>query len=588
MNNEIRHDDHEPHAESERENETSQNLGLDEPGTEPNVSTTGGSDIQSESSTAETQVIPALGESAHTEVLPTMPQEVKTQVLPVPLPPQSVGADSSMRSASAPYPSHGLPAAAGGFAPPTSPNVYDARGPQHRPYAQNQSFPSSAMPAPPGQAQPLGQAQDTYGANTSQANTGVPSGFGPHPTGINPQHAGFSGQNYGQPYPMGPYATAGSPTAKAPRGRVGFGTVAGLMIASLLVGGVSGAVAGGAFSTEDASGSAGNNTTITQVEPGAKPELTRPDNSVASIAGLALQSVVFLEIAEEDGVSTGSGFVISQDGYILTNDHVVQGAKDGGTITVTFADGEEETAKIVGSTQEYDIAVIKVERDNLTPLVLGDSDSMVVGDSVIAVGAPLGLEGTVTTGIVSALNRPVTAGDSNDTSYINAIQTDAAINPGNSGGPLLNSAGEVIGINSAIAQTPSQIMGTTAGNIGLGFAISSNQAARTSQEIISTGKATYPVIGVMLDAQAQGEGVQVLDRAIDGEPAVTPDGPADKAGIKAGDVILAIDGRPVAQSDELIVAIRAKAPGDAVVLTLREGEDGEREVTVTLGTQVSE
>lgn len=245
-----------------------------------------------------------------------------------------------------------------------------------------------------------------------------------------------------------------------------------------------------------------------------------------------------------------------------------------------LADGRKVDGEVVGTTASYDLAVVKVEVDGLEPLVLGDSDALVVGDPVTAFGAPLGLAGTVTTGIVSALNRPVVAGGEGDVAFINAVQTDASINPGNSGGPLVSSAGEVVGINSAIAQPP----GTSraSGSIGLGFAIPSNQALRTVTQLIETGKATYPVIGVLLDQSHTGEGVRVLDRQQGDQRPVTPGGPAEKAGIRPGDVILAIDGRPVTQPDELIVAIRAHAPGDVVTLTLRDGEDGERTVRMVL------
>jgi putative serine protease PepD len=240
----------------------------------------------------------------------------------------------------------------------------------------------------------------------------------------------------------------------------------------------------------------------------------------------------------------------------------------------------------VGRTSDYDLAVLKVERTGLAPLLLADSAEVVVGDAVVAVGAPLGLEGTVTTGIVSALNRPVQAGASDETAFINAIQTDAAINPGNSGGPLVNGAGEVIGINSAIAQPPGGI-GAAPGSIGLGFAIPSNQARRTASELIETGSATYPIIGVLLDEGYTGEGVQVSDQTGGPQAPVTAGGPADDAGIRPGDVIVAIDGRPVTQPDELIVAIRAKAPGDTTVLRVRTGED-EREVRVVLDQATSD
>jgi len=291
-----------------------------------------------------------------------------------------------------------------------------------------------------------------------------------------------------------------------------------------------------------------------------------------------LPSVVSIEVSHAEGEGSGSGFVLRQDGYVLTNNHVVAGAQ-GGSLVVQFADGTELPGTVVGATPEYDLAVVKVETTGLTPLALGDSDEVVVGDPVVAIGAPLGLVGTVTTGIVSALNRPVVAGDDGGTAFINAIQTDAAINPGNSGGPLVNARGEVVGINSAIAQLPGRL--TSVGSIGLGFAIPSNQARRTAEQLIETGAATYPVIGVLLDPEYSGEGVRVFEEDPPDARAVTLDGPADLAGIRRGDVILAIDGRPVTASEELIVAIRAHEPGDTVVLRVRTGDD-ERDVRVRL------
>ncbi|MBE1877092.1 S1C family serine protease [Myceligenerans pegani] len=315
----------------------------------------------------------------------------------------------------------------------------------------------------------------------------------------------------------------------------------------------------------------------------------RPEGSVAAIAADALPSVVSIAVRGAEGEATGSGMVLKADGYILTNNHVVADATaSGAPVFVTFSDGHEKQAEIVGATPDYDLAVLKVDETGLTPLVLGDSDAVVVGDSVLAAGSPLGLDATVTTGIVSALHRPVQAGEQSATAFIDAIQTDAAINPGNSGGPLLNSAGEVIGINSAIAQAPGSL--TATGNIGLGFAIPSNQARRTAEQLIESGEATFPVIGVLLDQTYQGEGVRVATTAQGGQPPVTPDGPADRAGIAPGDVILAIDGRPVSRSDELIVAIRALAPGDAVTLRVRPGGETEgegREVRVVLDEKTS-
>jgi putative serine protease PepD len=420
-----------------------------------------------------------------------------------------------------------------------------------------------------------------------------PAQSGPHASGPSPAGDGWyaSPDGHGRPpSPQGaaPYAGRSvDPTLVAPPpvtpGRRSRGVrPAGLaaLLAAALVAGAAGGVA--ADRVLDPSPGAVVGLPAATVEGG---ELDRPAGSVADIASTVLPSVVSLQVRGTDGVATGSGFVLREDGYILTNNHVVAGAAEGGEVVVLFADGHESPAELVGRTVDYDLAVVKVPDTGLTPLALGDSDAVVVGDPVVAVGAPLGLNGTVTTGIVSALNRPVQAGEAAGTAFINAIQTDAAINPGNSGGPLVNGRGEVVGINSAIAQPPGAMAAT--GSIGLGFSIPSNQARRTAEQLIGDGVATYPVIGVLLDQRYQGEGVQVSTEDQQGQPAVTPDGPADAAGIRPGDVILAIDGRPVTESDELIVAIRAKAPGDTVVLRVRTDEQ-ERDVRVVLDEATSE
>lgn len=367
------------------------------------------------------------------------------------------------------------------------------------------------------------------------------------------------------------------------RRRISFGAVVGILVLALVAGAGGGVLAMKYLPNQSIAGP----TVITQTGTGSgDPDLSRASGSVADTAAQVLPSVVSLSVVTGSAMSTGSGFVLAQDGYIVTNDHVIGDAKDGATITVTFSDGQKYPATLIGSTVEYDLAVIHVERTGLTPLELADSDALVVGDQVIAIGAPLGLEGTVTTGIISALNRPVTAGDVSSTSYINAIQTDAAINPGNSGGPLVNVRGQVVGVNSAIAQASSQTLSTT-GSIGLGFAIGSNQVGRTAAQIIEKGYATFPVIGVLLNPAYQGEGVQIVTANPPGQPAITPGGPGAIAGLKPGEIILAINGRPVTHSDELIVAIRAKAPGDDVELTVRNGSR-ERLVTMTLSETRSE
>jgi len=303
--------------------------------------------------------------------------------------------------------------------------------------------------------------------------------------------------------------------------------------------------------------------------------VARPPGSIADIASRSLPSVVTIKVQGSAAEGTGSGFVLRRDGYILTNNHVVAGAAQTGKITVLFSDGKSAGATIIGRDESYDLAVIRVDRNDLPVLVLGDSSTVVVGDQVIAVGAPLGLNSTVTSGIVSALNRAVTAGGagSSSASFINAIQTDAAINPGNSGGPLLDMTGRVIGVNSAIARVAGSDgpLGGSSGNIGVGFAIPSDQARKTAEQLIASGKATHPVIGVMLSTTYTGEGVKISDVPENGDPPITKGGPADKAGLKPGDVILKFDGRVVNDRAEFVVAIRARSVGEGVELTVRRG-----------------
>lgn len=300
----------------------------------------------------------------------------------------------------------------------------------------------------------------------------------------------------------------------------------------------------------------------------------RADDSIAGIAQAVLPVVVSIDVSSSQGSGTGSGFIIrstANESFVLTNNHVVDGAGGSQDITVTFQDQTQETATIVGTDASYDLAVLRIDRGNLPVAALGDSDDVVVGDATIAIGSPLGLTGTVTSGIVSALNRPVTAGDATDVSFISAIQTDAAINPGNSGGPLVNSRGEVIGINSAIATTGSSVSGQS-GSIGLGFAIPINQARRVASELIETGSSSYPVIGVQLDMSYEGQGALVQS--------VVEGGPASETELAAGDVITAIDGVKVSDGTELVVRIRAKNSGDVVELTLEDGSV----IEVTLGS----
>ncbi len=305
--------------------------------------------------------------------------------------------------------------------------------------------------------------------------------------------------------------------------------------------------------------------------------IERAPDSVAGIAQRVLPSVVSISTETGSGSATGSGFVIESSGYILTNNHVVDGAAGRNAITVTLNSGRTFGATIIGTDAAYDLAVLKIPASNLPALQFGDSDKIQVGDSVIAVGSPLGLSGTVTSGIISAKDRAVSAGGSSgESSFINALQTDAAINPGNSGGPLVDATGAVIGVNSAIASLGSTIGGQS-GSIGLGFAIPINQARKTANQLIKTGKATYPIIGISLDLNYAQGGAKILDSPT----GVRVGGPAAAAGLQAGDVITKFDGKTINGPDELIVAVRAKNVGDRVTLTyLRDGKSHNTSVTL--------
>ncbi|MFE1439320.1 trypsin-like peptidase domain-containing protein [Streptomyces sp. NPDC058739] len=324
-------------------------------------------------------------------------------------------------------------------------------------------------------------------------------------------------------------------------------------------------------------------------QAGAEPAGRDPD-SVAGIAARTLPSVVTLHVRGSEQSGTGTGFVLDDRGHILTNNHVVEPAGKNGRITVTFHSGDTAEAELVGGDSGYDLAVVKVDGvRGLEPAPLGNSDNVQVGDPVVAIGAPFDLAGTVTSGIISAKQRPITAGgekgDGSDISYVDALQTDAPINPGNSGGPLLDSRGRVIGINSAIrsAENGSDSGEGQAGSIGLGFAIPVNQGKRVAEELINTGRARHPVIGITLDMDYTGDGARVGTKTSDGRAPVTVGGPGARAGIKAGDVITEVDGQRVHSGEELIVKTRAHRPGDRLELTVeRDGE--ERTISLVLGS----
>lgn len=304
--------------------------------------------------------------------------------------------------------------------------------------------------------------------------------------------------------------------------------------------------------------------------------------SLKTIVAKVSPSVVTVDVTVGSGGDSGSGSIIKSDGstsYILTNNHVIEAAVLSGSISVELNSGETYKATIVGRDVNYDLAVLKISQGNLPVIDLGDSSGLSIGDQVIAFGSPLGLQGTVTSGIVSSLNRPVTTQGSATAvnSYVDAIQTDAAINPGNSGGPLTDIAGRIVGVNSAIASTSSG-----AGNIGLGFAIPINEAQRVYNEIITspTHQSTRPLLGVYFDNNYQGKG-GLVQKLVEGEGAA-------KAGIPVGAIITAIDGQRVSDQVAAIVKIRSYAPGATVKVTVTmPNNGGTKTFSVTLGSSTN-
>nr|BFF01258.1 trypsin-like peptidase domain-containing protein [Streptoalloteichus tenebrarius] len=492
--------------------------------------------------------------------------------------------------------------------PPTAPPSRRRPRPGQQPAGSPEHTPA---PPPPAAEQPpsvWAREQAPAGSPTTPA-TGTEQ---PHPVGLAaPQQAGqsghigdqaASGQYPWQPigpqggYPGGQGAVPGAgphthpghaapqhgtalfpPAPPARRGRTGK-VVGAALLAVLLAGG--GGLGGGWLGYELAKDRYNGPSALEVPAPAPKPANSAPAGSVEQVAQKLLPSVVELQVQGRTAAGTGSGFVISGDGYVLTNNHVVEAAANGGRIGVVFQDGRTASAKIVGRAPTYDLAVVKVEGvSGLRQVELGRSDDLQVGQEVVAIGAPFQLAGTVTSGIISAMNRPVSPGDgqSDVNLVLNAIQTDAAINPGNSGGPLVDRQGRVIGINSAI-YSPKGTPGGQAGSVGLGFAIPIDQAKRVAKELTDHGKATQPVLGVA-SRPARTGGAEISD--------LVPGGAADQAGLKAGEVITKIDERRISSSEELVAAVRSYAPGAKVKVTTR-GDGGDRTVEVTLGSQPAE
>ncbi|MFI9489953.1 trypsin-like peptidase domain-containing protein [Streptomyces halstedii] len=488
-----------------------------------------------------------------------------------------------------PTPAHGTPVpppyAGGGGHGPAAPAPGDQAPGEAYP-APGEAYPppgGAYGPQPPG-PHPLPHQHHQHPHQTAMTQTQQQPPAEPQPLSPPPQPQTGQWTRYdpwGAPQQPLSRPDTGAEGGKARKGRRGT-ALAGAVLLALVAGGIGGGV--GSYIERN-----GGLTTVELPQAGPDSGGRAPD-SVAGIAARALPGVVTLHVSGSAESGTGTGFVLDSKGHILTNNHVVAPAGSAGHITVTFSGGETASAEIVGKDSGYDLAVVKVRGvSGLKPLALGNSDNVRVGDPVVAIGAPFDLSNTVTSGIISAKQRPITAGgekgDGSDVSYVDALQTDAPINPGNSGGPLVDTQARVIGINSAIraADSGTGLDGGQSGSIGLGFAIPVNQAKRVAEELINTGKATHPVIGVTLDMQYTGDGAKVGGKSADGTSAVTPGGPADKAGIKAGDVITQVQGQRVHSGEELIIKIRAHRPGDRLDLRLTRGGK-ERSMTLTLGS----
>lgn len=482
--------------------------------------------------------------------------------------------------------------------PDAAPGGFGAGQPRPAPAGYGQPVPSgypayqpvAGYPAyAPRGGQPVGQ-QGLPGYPGSQPPPGAVLGHGGPPM-------------YGPPTTPQPAAGGSAPRESSRRKLLIAGVVLALL-AALFGGGLGGMVG------YQIAASGGHLSVLDGPSPDAD-STGAPEGAVEQIAQGVLPSVVQIRVTAGQQAGAGSGMVLSPDGLILTNNHVIAMAVNGGTVNVLFQDGKAAPAKIIGRNKTFDIAVVQAQNvSGLRPIKLGNSDSVRVGQSVVAIGSPLGLGGTVTSGIVSALNRAVSVGgddgsdtppppglppglgpnqglpnpngppgsDQDNNEVLNAIQTDASINPGNSGGPLVDLDGNVVGMNTAIASLASSGQG---GSVGLGFSTPINQVKRIAQELQNTGRANKAVIGVKIETRPQSGPLKGTTQAAVVE--VSPGSPASQSTLKAGDVISKVDQRSVTSANEVVAAVLSHAPGDKVTLTLSDG----RTVDIVLGSQPS-
>ena len=449
------------------------------------------------------------------------------------------------------------------------------------------NYPRYSPPPPP-------QPGSRPGGHQQQAAPGYPGAQRPGPYQQHPQQQydwRYATQQQTQAFrtPYDPYRGAPQPGMPVPpmpqrRSRAGALT-AGAVAVAIVSAGIGGGVA--VLAQQDRPSASSS---VTGLAPSV-PAASLPAGSVEQVAAKVVPSVVKLEVDLGHQSEEGSGIILSSDGLILTNNHVVAASKDspggpgapsgpGGAQTkVTFADGRTTTFTVVGTDPSSDIAVVRAQKaSGLTPITVGSSGNLRVGQDVVAVGSPLGLEGTVTTGIISALNRPVAAGGDaqNQNTVLDAIQTDAAINPGNSGGALVNMSGELVGVNSAIATLGGDAgPAAQSGSIGLGFAIPVDQAKRIADELIQNGSASHASLGVQVGNDSGVDGAKIVE--------VTGGGAAAAAGLPSGVVVTKVDDRVIGSADALVAAVRSKAPGEKVTLTYLDASGKPQTVQVTLG-----